>query len=378
MHTRFLRAPHAALLLLSLLPCGAAHADDIDNLVKARLREQRIPGLSLAVIKNGAIVREQAFGVTDNTAQDAVTPATLFQAASISKSVAAVGALRLVEMGKLTLDADVNRTLRSWKVADNDFSRDSKVTLRGLLSNSAGLGVPSFPGYAAGAPLPTLRQVLDGAAPANTAALRVELAPRSAWRYSGGGYALLQQLMIDAAGQPFEPLMNELVLKPFGMARSSFSQPLKATQAAAAAHGHMDGKPLPGGWHLYPEQAAAGLWTTPADLARFAIGLQQAFDGVASAAGAPAPMLSQAMTRDAMSRQIGNEGLGLFVMGLDGRAPSLWYGGRNRGFDAFLWFTPANGNGIVVMINANDNAGSVNAVARAIAASYGMEGFPFP
>jgi len=378
MHTRFLRAPHAALLLLSLLPCGAAHADDIDDLVKARLREQRIPGLSLAVIKNGAIVREQAFGVTDNTAQDAVTPATLFQAASISKSVAAVGALRLVEMGKLTLDADVNRALRSWKVADNDFSRDSKVTLRGLLSNSAGLGVPSFPGYAAGAPLPTLRQVLDGAAPANTAALRVELAPRSAWRYSGGGYALLQQLMIDAAGQPFEPLMNELVLKPFGMARSSFSQPLKATQAAAAAHGHMDGKPLPGGWHLYPEQAAAGLWTTPADLARFAIGLQQAFDGVAGAAGAPAPMLSQAMTRDAMSRQIGNEGLGLFVMGLDGRAPSLWYGGRNRGFDAFLWFTPANGNGIVVMINANDNAGSVNAVARAIAASYGMEGFPFP
>jgi len=378
MHTRFLRAPHAALLLLSLLPCGAAHADDIDDLVKARLREQRIPGLSLAVIKNGAIVREQAFGVTDNTAQDAVTPATLFQAASISKSVAAVGALRLVEMGKLTLDADVNRALRSWKVADNDFSRDSKVTLRGLLSNSAGLGVPSFPGYAAGAPLPTLRQVLDGAAPANTAALRVELAPRSAWRYSGGGYALLQQLMIDAAGQPFEPLMNELVLKPFGMARSSFSQPLKATQAAAAAHGHMDGKPLPGGWHLYPEQAAAGLWTTPADLARFAIGLQQAFDGVAGAAGAPAPMLSQAMTRDAMSRQIANEGLGLFVMGLDGRAPSLWYGGRNRGFDAFLWFTPANGNGIVVMINANDNAGSVNAVARAIAASYGMEGFPFP
>jgi len=369
--TRLLLAAPSLLLLLLLLLCGAARADDIDDLVKARMREQGIPGLSLAVIRNGAIVREQAYGVIANTAPDAVTPATLFQAASISKPVTALAALRLVEAGKLHLDADVNRTLRSWKLPDNDFTRDSKATLRGILSNSAGLGVPSFPGYAAGAPLPTLKQVLDGAAPANTAAVRVELVPRSAWRYSGGGHALLQQLMIDAAGQPFDALMDELVLKPLGMARSSFAQ----TPPANAAHGHVEGKPLPGGWHVYPEQAAAGLWTTPADLARFAIGLQRAYN---SKPGEPGPILSQAMAREAMNRQIASEGLGLFVMGTDGRAPSLWHGGRNRGFDAFLWFTPANGNGIVVMINANDNAASVNAVARTIAAHYGMEAFPFP
>lgn len=361
----------------ALFACVPARADAIDDLVKTRLREQHIPGLSLAVIQNGAIVRQQAYGVTDSTTRDAATPATLFQAASISKPVAGLAALRLVDAGKLELDADVNRTLRDWKVTDNAFTRDSRVTLRGILSNSAGFGVPGFPGYAPGAPLPTVRQVLDGAAPANTAPVRVEVAPRSNWRYSGGGHAVLQQLLTDAAERPFEQLMDELVLSALGMARSSFRQPLPQQLAAGAAHGHVEGKPLAGGWHVYPEQAAAGLWTTPSDLARFAIGLHRAFVNQ-SVPGQPAPILSQALTREAMNRQIASEGLGLFVMGTDGGAPSLRYAGRNRGFDAFLWFTPANGNGIVVMINANDNATSVNTIARAIAARYGMEGFPFP
>ena len=364
---RRLKAPFILCASLLVLCIGTAQADDIDDLVKAHMREHRIPGLSLAVVSKGAIVREGGFGTISSTAQTAVTPATLFQSASISKAVAALGALRLVEAGKLQLDTNVNRTLRTWQVPDNEFTRDSKVTLRGILSNSSGLGVPSFPGYAAGAPVPTLQQVLDGKAPANTAAVRVEYVPRSEWRYSGGGHAVLQQLMSDAGGQPFERLMHDLVLAPLEMKHSTFEQTLPL-----AAAGHVDGQPLPNGRHTYPELAAAGLWTTAPDLARFAIGLQHAF------AGRPDALISQQMAKEMMSRQIRSEGLGLFVMGTDNRAPSLWYAGRNRGFDAFLWFAPGSGDGIVIMINANDNDETLKNIARSIAARYQMTGFPFP
>jgi CubicO group peptidase (beta-lactamase class C family) len=334
-----------------VLCTGTSHADDIDDLVKAQMREHHIPGLSLAVVSKGAIVREGGFGIISSTGQMAVTAATPFQAASISKAVAALGALRLVETGQLQLDANVNRTLRTWQVPDNEFTKDSKVTLRGILSNSGGLGVPSFPGYAAGAPVPSLEQVLDGKAPANTPAVRVEYVPRSQWRYSGGGHAVLQQLMSDASGLPFARLMQDLVLGPLDMRHSTFEQ----TQPAALS-----------------SAAAAGLWTTAPDLARFAIGLQGAFQG------RPGSMLSQQMTKEMMSRQIRAEGLGVFVMGTDNRAPSLWYAGRNRGFDSFLWFAPASGDGIVIMINANDNDETVKNIARSIAVKYQMTGFPFP
>jgi CubicO group peptidase (beta-lactamase class C family) len=209
---------------------------------------------------------------------------------------------------------------------------------------------------------------LDGKAPANTPAVRVEYVPRSQWRYSGGGHAVLQQLMSDASGQPFARLMQDLVLAPLDMKHSTFEQ----TLSSAAAAGHVDGQPLPGGRHIYPELAAAGLWTTAPDLARFAIGLQGAFQG------RPGSVISQQMAKEMMSRQIRAEGLGLFVMGTDNRAPSLWYAGRNRGFDSFLWFAPASGDGIVIMINANDNDETVKNIARSIAVKYQMTGFPFP
>ena len=167
------------------------------------MQRRQIPGLSIAIIEDGKIVKAQGYGVTEKGGKPAVTPATLFQAGSISKSVAALGALHLVEQGKLALDEDVNAKLMSWKVPDNAFTADKKVTLRGLLSHTAGLTVHGFPGYATDAPVPTLVQVLDGAKPANTAPIRVDITPGSKWRYSGGGYTVMQQLMTDVTGKPF-------------------------------------------------------------------------------------------------------------------------------------------------------------------------------
>src|SRR5206468_690196 len=147
-----------------------------------------IPGLSLAIIQDGKVIRVKGYGVAEQGGERPVTASTLFQAGSISKSVAAVGALRLVQEGKLALDEDVNAKLTTWKVPENAFTREKKATLRGILSHTAGLTVHGFPGYAVDGPVPSLVQVLNGEKPTNTAPIRVDILPGSKWRYSGGGY----------------------------------------------------------------------------------------------------------------------------------------------------------------------------------------------
>ena len=209
----------------------------------------------------------------------AVTANTLFQAGSISKPVSALGAPRLVQEGKLTLDEDVNTKLITWKVPENELTKDKKVTLRGLLSHTAGLTVHGFPGYATDEPCPTVVQVLDGAKPANALHSSGHIS-RQPVAYSGGGYTIMQQLVIDVTGKPFPHFMHEAVLKPLGMNESTFEQPLPEDRAKLTATGHtMDRKPVKGRWHIYPEMAAAGLWTTPSDLVRFAIGVEEAVRG---------------------------------------------------------------------------------------------------
>jgi CubicO group peptidase (beta-lactamase class C family) len=153
--------------------CGSpvAQADEVDDVIAARMQERHINGLSLAIVQDGKIIKAKGYGFTDKSAQTPVTADTLFQAGSISKSVAAFGALHLVQEGRLSLDADVNTELRTWKVPENEFTKDKKVTLRGILSHSAGLTVHGFPGYPADGPIPALVEVLDGVKPANTPAI---------------------------------------------------------------------------------------------------------------------------------------------------------------------------------------------------------------
>ena len=350
------------LVCAGLLP---AHADELDDLITDTMQRRHIPGLSLAVIQDGRIVREQGYGSTDQNGKTPVTPATLFLAGSVSKSVAAVAALRLVEAGRLSLDEDVNTTLRTWKVPENEFTRDKKVTLRGILSHSAGLTVHGFPGYAVGEPVPTLVAVLDGVKPANTGAIRVDAVPSSRWRYSGGGYTVMQQMIIDVTGRPFPEFMRDTVLAPLGMTSSTYEQPLPASKAALAATGHrLDGPAIPGRWHVYPEMAAAGLWTTAADLARFAIGLQRAF------AGAADPVLSAPMVRAMLTRQQDDDGLGVFLEG-NGQTLRFSHSGVDAGFDAFLVGYASEGKGAVVLINKNEDSDAVPEIVKAVAKKYG-------
>jgi CubicO group peptidase (beta-lactamase class C family) len=355
-----------ALLFLGsiLILCPLMRADTVDDVVAAQMKKRHIPGLSLAVIDGGAIVRAQGYGFESTAGLSPVTADTLFLAGSVSKSVSALGALRLVEEGKLALDTDVNATLRSWHVPENDFTKEKKVTLRLILSHSAGLTVHGFGGYAVGDPVPTLVQVLDGAEPANSDPIRVDSIPGTKWRYSGGGYTVMQQMIIDVTGEPFPKFMEETVLGPLGMRASTFDQPLPETLTAKAATGYTGtDEAVPGKWHIYPEMAAAGLWTTPSDLARFVMAVQQSYQGRSN------PVISEATTREMLTEQREGDGLGVFFTG-KGAARRFGHNGRDEGFDAFMAGYVERGQGAVVMVNCNENSHAVVKIVDAIADAY--------
>jgi CubicO group peptidase (beta-lactamase class C family) len=301
--------------------------------------------------------------VKDLSTNEPVTTETLFQAGSISKPVAALAALRLVQEGKLSLDEDVNAKLVSWKLPDSEFTREKKVTLRGLLTHSAGLTVHGFPGYAADAQVPTLVQVLNGEKPANTAAIRVDTVPGTLWRYSGGGYTIMQQLLIDAAKKPFPEIMRTMVLDPAGMKHSTYEQPLSPARAKEAATAHVNGQPVKGRFHIYPEMAAAGLWTTPTDLAALIIELQKSY------AGASNKIISKEMTAQMLSRQFSNWGLGLSVEAR-GRTVEFTHGGSDEGFEAF-WTGFSDGRGVVVMTNGDRGGALAMEVIQSVGREYG-------
>ena len=203
-----------------------------------RMRHHHVEAVSVALIRDYRVVWEAAVGLADREEGKKATPETLFQAGSISKPVAAAALLREAEKGTFRLDADVNGYLTSWKLPANELTAREKVTLERILSHGAGLTVHGFPGYAAGEAVPTLPQVLDGAPPANTAPVRVDLVPGSKWRYSGGGYTIAQLAMSDTLGPAFPELMRTLCLGPAGMSRSTYEQPLPASRLAQAAAGY--------------------------------------------------------------------------------------------------------------------------------------------
>jgi CubicO group peptidase (beta-lactamase class C family) len=230
------------------------------------------PGFSVAVIDNSQIAWAKGYGVTAAGSSKPVTVHTIFQAASISKPVTAAATLSLVEHGQLSLDEDVNAKLTCWKVPENEFTKTEEVTLRRILSHSAGLTVQGFPGYDVDSSLPSVEQILNGEKPANSPPVRVNTIPGTTERYSGGGVTVEQLLLTDVTGKPFPVLLRELVLDKLAMTDSSFEQPPSLQRADFAASATAaDGKTLHGRWHIYPELAAAGLWTTPSDLAHFLI-----------------------------------------------------------------------------------------------------------
>ena len=334
------------------------------------MQTYKVPGLSVAVIDNFKIAWAKGYGVTEAGSRNSVTNHTLFQAGSISKPVAATGALSLVQQGKLSLDENVNDKLKSWQVPGNEFTKDQKVTLRRILSHSAGLTVHGFPGYAVGAPIPTLVQIFNGESPANTKPVLVDTVPGTKLIYSGGGITIEQQLLIDVTGKPFPQFMREAVLDKIGMSDSTYEQPLPPARAAMAATAtHSDGMPVPGKWHIYPEMAAAGLWTTASDLARFCIEIALSKQGKAN------HVLSEVMTREMLKPQIDQVGLGFFL-GQYKNPEEFGHNGDDDGFKAVLIMFADSGKGVAIMVNSDNGVNVANYLVQSVAKEYGWSYAP--
>lgn len=334
-----------------------------------RMQFYKTPGVSIAVINEGRIEWARGYGVLEAGGKEPVTAETLFQAASNSKSLTAMVVLRLVEQGKLDLDSDVNKWLVSWKVPENEFTKDQKVTVRRLLAHTAGISNPGFIGYPVDTPLPTLRQILEGEKPANSNPIRVELAPGTKFLYSGGGYVILRQLMMDVTGKSFPELMQKRLLEKLGMTRSTFQQPLTAALAANAAAGHLpNGKETEGKWFVLPELAPDGLWTTPTDLARLLIEVQKARLGKSN------KVLSTKSINQMLTPEIENVALGWFVDGKDDSA-RFSFGGSNVGYKSRMLAYMNSGRGIVVMTNGENGAELGTEIIRSVAMEYGWPDF---
>jgi CubicO group peptidase (beta-lactamase class C family) len=330
------------------------------------------PGASIAVIDGFETKWQRGFGVRTSGTRGQVTTSTRFQAASLSKPVFALAVLRLVQDGRLDLDADVNNYLRSWRVPANG-GWQPRITLRQVLSHTAGVTVDGFRGYSSSERRPTLKQVLRGAAPSNSPPILVDVLPGVARRYSGGGTTIAQQVVLDVMRRSFDELMDELVLAPLGMAHSTFAQPLPRALARDAATAHpWNGEPLRGRWHIYPEQAAAGLWTTAGDLARLGAGLMRALHEERGLLGIGPDLLREVMRPQLKGVAAGSEfaSLGWSCSGAN-ETFCLSHGGSNRGFASLISLLPASGKGVVILLNSNQGAPLRHEIRAAVAREYG-------
>jgi CubicO group peptidase (beta-lactamase class C family) len=377
-----------ALIIYATLPSGSVAervAPSMENIqqslrfVPDRMAHYHVPGLSLACIHNGTVAWTQAFGVARVGGQP-VTPETLFQASSISMPVTAVAVLRLVEQGKLNLDVDVSQYLRSWKLPTNKFTEQKKVTLRELLSHTAGATVHGFEDYAAGEKVPTLVQVLNGERPANSAPVTIDFVPGTKFRYAGGNYAIIQQILTDVTGEPFPELMQELILQPLHMVHSTFEQPIpEKLRPLVAIPYDKDGNAIAGGPHTDPVMAAAGLWTTPSDLALFALAIQDALAGKPRAIVSPST--AREMLQPALGMQRSSESSDGFFYALgfamEGNGANRYFShpGANLGYLSFF-FAYEKGDGVVLLSNQQYSKALMLEVIHALAKQYGWTEFP--
>lgn len=346
--------------------------DTVKWTLQDRMKFYNISGISIAVIDNYKIDWAKGYGWADIEEKKPVTEKTLFQAASISKSLNAVGVLKLVQDKAIDLNTDINRYLTSWQFPYDSITGDNKITLSNLLSHTAGLNVQGFPGYEMSETLPQLTEILNGIKPSNTPAIKSQFTPGVRFQYSGGGVTISQQIVTDVTKQPYDIWMWENVLQPLGMKNSSFSQPPAADKKDLLASGyHIDGKMVTGKYHIYPEEAAAGLWTNPSDLCRYIIETQLSLEGKSQR------VLSSDLTKLRLTPYIdGSSALGVFI---DNRGGSKYFQhtGGNDGFTCLYYGSQNGGKGVVIMSNS-DNGSILEEIANSVASVYKWNDFYKP
>jgi CubicO group peptidase (beta-lactamase class C family) len=345
-----------------------------DTLPKLNLQKQMeaygINGLSIAVIKDHKLDWAKGYGWADLEEKRPVTINTRFQAASISKSINSLALLKLVGQGKIDLDTDINKYLQSWQFPYDSLAKNKKITLANLLSHTAGISIHGFRGYAMGEERPTVVQILDGIKPANSKPIRSLFEPGLKFQYSGGGTTISQLLLTSITGKRYDEYMQQEVLKPLGMSNSFFTQP-PAAGTPELATAYTNGKAINGKYHVYPEQAAAGLWTTPSDLSKYIIETQLAYKNKSG------KVLNQALTQKRLTPYIdSNAALGVFIV-KKGEERYFNHNGGNEGFLCTSYGSIEGGNGVVIMING-DKYSIIPEVLNSVARVYGWKDFYKP
>lgn len=347
-----------------LIPAVVVQGEPLTTFtLQERMKHYNVPGVSIAVVEDGELLWAKGYGLGNTQTGDSITPGTLFQAGSISKPIAALAVLKLWENGQLDLDTDVNRYLKGWQLEETSYITDEKVTLRRLLTHTGGVTVHGFPGYAQTDKFPDIVQVLNGEG--NTPRITTDTIPGTLWRYSGGGYTIMEKVAEDVSGQSLEVYMGDHILPALGMVESTYQQPLGpeyASRASAAFNGK--GEQVEGLWHNYPEQAAAGLWTTPSDLARYCIEIQEILGG--KEGGLLKPETVGAM----LTKHMGEWGLGPALQ-KEGDSLLFGHGGKNEGFSNNLLAFAHRGKAMVVMTNADRGVDLMGEIMRAISEQYG-------
>ena len=387
---RLFAMSYAALLVLPALALAQDAPADFIRAIEGRQDPNRqgldgytleeimdrfgVPGVSVAVIKDFEIHWAKGYGIGDVETGAPVDVETLFQAASISKPVAAMAVLKAVQDGGFSLDDDINTILTSWQLPGGEYTKEQAVTPRMLTSHTSGLGDGfGFPGYHPSDSRPSVVQILNGDEPSNVGPVLMERPPMTAYKYSGGGVTVMQLALSDAVGRPFPDILQEYVLQPIGMTRSGFDQPLSPQRDGNAARAHDgSGKAMDAKWHVYPELAAAGLWTTPTDLAKFAIEVQRSLRGEAN------HVLTPMMIRE----MVNPVGVGDFAVGFSvSKRGEGWYishTGGNWGFRCSLRVHKVKGYGFAIMTNASRGGTVMNALAERIERAYGWDSLDKP
>jgi CubicO group peptidase (beta-lactamase class C family) len=333
-----------------------------------------VPGVSIAVIHDFEIHWAKGYGIRDVETGEPVENDTLFQAASISKPVAAMAVLKAVEEGKFSLDDDINEILKSWKLPVTGFTDRGPVTPRALLSHTSGTGDGfGFPGYHPSASLPTVVQILDGESPSNVGPVRMERPPFTGMKYSGGGTTIMQLALVDAVGKPFPEILAEWVLEPIGMSVSAYEQPLGPERDRKAARAHDgEGKAMDAKWHVYPELEAAGLWTSAVDLAKFAIEVQKSLRNESN----------RVLERESIREMLEPVGVGEFAVGfeVEKRGEGWYFGhsGGNWGFRCDLRAHKLKGYGVAIMTNGESGGIVMRELSERVARVYGWDSLDKP
>ena len=337
--------------------------------INGRMHYFDVPGLSIAVMKDYQIEWAKSYGVKEKGTNDSVTLNTLFQAASMSKPISAMIALKLEEEKKINLKQDINQQLKTWHLPENEFTRQRAVTPELLMLHLGGLNVPSFPGYSISDSIPEITAILSGRSPSNTEAVKVEWVPDTKWSYSGGGYTVLQLLMEEASGTSFPKLMKESLFDPLELMNSTFEHNLSEKQQKMIAKAYKeDGKMVDGGYYIYPEKAAAGLWTTSMDYANMIVELEKSYLGESD------KIIRPETSRRMLKRYRGDMALGI-VLKNNGDSIALAYGGWNEGYICDVYSYLKSGSGVVIMTNSDNGYMLIQEIYRSLATEYGWPDF---